>query len=76
LLAKKNRIPITWRKVDWLAWKDPYWEHCPPEELKRSREASQDETIKRINMNVPAMLLLTEQRFRDLNRTRDSTRGD
>ncbi len=66
LLALKNKIPITREKVDWLAWKDPYWEGIEPDKLKRSRDASQQETIKRIRMNVPAMLMLTEERFRDL----------
>jgi hypothetical protein len=66
LLAIKNKIPITRQKVDWLAWKDPYWEHVEPEKLKRMRESSQEETIKRIKMNVPTMLMLTEERFRHL----------
>ncbi len=66
LLALKNKIPITRQKVDWLAWKDPYWEHIEPDKLKHLRETSQQETIKRIKMNVPAMLLLTEERFGNL----------
>jgi hypothetical protein len=66
LLAMKNHIPITTQKVDWLAWKDPYWEHVEPDRLKSHREASREETIKRINMNVPCMLMLTEERFRHL----------
>jgi hypothetical protein len=49
LLAMKNQIPITTQKVDWLAWKDPYWEHVEPDTLKHSRETGRDETIKRIN---------------------------
>lgn len=66
LLAMKNKLPITRQAVDWLAWKDAYWEGVDPEALKRARESSRDETIKRIKMNVPAMTLLTEERFRDL----------
>ena len=66
LLAIKNRIPITTQKVDWLAWKDPHWEHVEPDELKYQREISQEETIKRINMNAPCMLMLAEERFRHL----------
>jgi hypothetical protein len=66
LLAMKNHVPITRSKVDWLAWRDAYWERIEPSELKRQRETSQAETIKRIKMNVPAMLMLTEERFRQL----------
>jgi len=25
LLAMRNGIPVTTRRVDWLAWEDPYW---------------------------------------------------
>lgn len=71
LLAMKNRIPITRQAVDWLAWKDPYWEHIEPEKLKHIRETSQQETIKRIKMNVPTMLMLTEERFKDLRISND-----
>jgi hypothetical protein len=66
LLAMKNRIHVTTKKVDWLAWKDPHWEHVAPDELKYQREISQEETIKRINMNAPCILMLAEERFRDL----------
>jgi hypothetical protein len=62
----KNHVPITRLAVEWLAWKDPYWEGVEPAELKRMRESSQAETTKRIKMNVPAMLLMTEERFREL----------
>jgi hypothetical protein len=66
LLAMKNHIPITTQKVDWLAWKDPYWEHVEPDKLRYHRETSQEEVFKRINMNVPCMLMLTEERFTHL----------
>ncbi|MBN1811987.1 MAG: hypothetical protein JXA14_09145 [Anaerolineae bacterium] len=66
LLAMKNGIPITTRKVDWLAWEHPYWEGIDPDELKHRQEASTDEVIKRIKMNVPVALMLTEERFRNL----------
>lgn len=66
LLAIKNGILITRESVDWLAWKDPYWEHIEYEKLKQMREHSQEETIKRIKMNVPSMLMLTEERFQNL----------
>jgi hypothetical protein len=66
LLAMKNGIPITTRKVDWLAWEHPYWEGIHPTELRRSREDNPDEVIKRIKMNVPVALMLTEERFRQL----------
>jgi len=66
LLAMQNKIPTVRQSVDWLAWKDPHWEHVTPAELKHIRETSPAETIKRINMNVPSMLMLTEERFRSL----------
>jgi hypothetical protein len=68
LLAMKNGIPITTRKVDWLAWEHPYWEGVDSAELKRRHEASPDEVVKRIRMNVPVALMLTEERFRALAR--------
>jgi hypothetical protein len=64
LLAMKNGIPITTQKVDWLAWEHPYWEDVDSDEFKRCRESSPDEVIKRIKMNMPAALVLTEERFR------------
>lgn len=66
LLAMKNGIPITTRKVDWLAWEHPYWAGINPGELKHDRESSPDEVIKRIKMNVPVASMLTEERFRNL----------
>jgi len=71
LLAMKNGISVTARKVDWLMWEDPYWQHIEPDQLKRSRETSREETVKRIKWNVPLMLMLTEARFRDLKALTD-----
>ena len=66
LLAMRNGIPVTTRRVDWLAWEDPYWERVDPADLKQAREASREETLKRIRMNVPVLSMLTEDRFRHL----------
>jgi hypothetical protein len=66
LLALKNKIPLTRRQVDWLAWKDAYWDGVEAAQLKRARETSQGETLKRIKMNVPVMEMLVEERFRTL----------
>jgi hypothetical protein len=64
LLAMKNGIAITTKKVDWLAYQHPYWEQVEPDKLEREREASREETVKRIEMNVPVALLMTEDRFK------------
>jgi hypothetical protein len=66
LLAAKHEIPIATKKVDWVLWEDPYWEGIPHKQLKAEREQSTEETIRRIRMNAPFMLLLTEERFRDI----------
>ena len=70
LLAMKNGIPVTTRKVDWLAWEHPYWDNVDPDELRRCWESSPDEVIKRIKMNVPVASMLTEERFRQLGVSR------
>lgn len=70
LLAMKDGIPITTRKVDWLAWEHPHWEGVDPTELRRSRESSPDEIVKRIKMNVPVASMLAEERFRQLGISR------
>jgi hypothetical protein len=67
LLAMKNNIPITAKKVDWVLWEDPYWEGIAPEILKQQREQSREETTKRITMNAPFLLVMAEERFRNLN---------
>lgn len=73
LLAIKNDVPVTTLQVDWLAWEDPFWEGVPPATLKRSRETSPGETLKRIRWNAPLMLMLAEQRFAE-TWTRDHAR--
>ena len=66
LLAAQHGIPIATKRVDWVLWEDPYWEGVPHEQLKTEREQSAAETIRRIRMNAPFMLLLTEERFRGI----------
>ncbi len=66
LLAAQHGIPIAAKRVDWVLWEDPYWEGIDPEVLRRQREQSADETIKRVRMNVPFMSLLAEERFKGL----------
>ncbi|MBL7064717.1 MAG: hypothetical protein ISS49_11020 [Anaerolineae bacterium] len=66
LLAMKNSIPITTKKVDWLAYQHPYWEQVEPDILKQEREASREETVKRIKMNMPVAFLMVEDRFKGL----------
>lgn len=66
LLAAKHGIPIATRQVDWVLWEDPYWAGVPHKQLKAEREQSAEETIRRIRMNAPFMLLLTEERFRGI----------
>jgi len=68
LLAMKAGIPITTRGVDWLAWQVAHWEGGDADLLRRAREHSRDEFVKRVRMNVPVMLLLTEERFASLAR--------
>lgn len=70
LLAIKDGIPITTRKVDWLVWEHPYWENVDPDALKRKQEASRDEVVKRIEMNAPVALMLAEERFRHIKASR------
>jgi len=66
LLAAKHGIPIAAKQVDWVLWEDPYWEGIPPQQFKAKREQSAEETIRRIRMNTPFMLLLAEERFRGI----------
>jgi hypothetical protein len=66
LLALKERLAVTTRAVDWLAWEDPYWENVAPERLKRERESSREETRRRIQMNASCLALLGEERFEGL----------
>jgi len=66
LLAARNRIPITVKRVDWLAWEDPYWEQADADTLKNAQENDHREVVKRIQLNAPIALLMAEPRFRDL----------
>jgi hypothetical protein len=66
LLAMKEGIAITTKQVDWLPYQHPYWEGIAPEAMRREREQSQAETLKRIRMNMPVSSLMTEERFRNL----------
>jgi hypothetical protein len=47
--------------VDWLFWEDPCIEGRDPAELRHEREASREETIKRLRANAPILRLLLEQ---------------
>ena len=64
LLAISNKTTIRSKKVDWLAWEDPFWEKANPNSLKKLREQSKEETFKRIKSNTPFLSLLTEERFK------------
>ena len=64
LLAISNKTAIRSKRVDWLAWEDPFWEKADPNSLKKLREQSKEETIKRIKSNTPFLSLLTEERFK------------
>jgi hypothetical protein len=66
LLAALSGVPIRARQVDWLAWEDPHWAGMAPDVLKRQRELDPQETAKRIKRTVSSMLMLTDDRFRDL----------
>jgi len=44
--------------VDWLAWEDPFVEGRPADALKREREASRQELVKRLGYVVPSLQLL------------------
>jgi len=64
LLAINDNVLIRSKKVDWLEWEDPFWEKVNPIQLKKLREQSKQETIKRIKSNIPFLSLLTEDRFK------------
>jgi hypothetical protein len=66
LLVAKNQIPITVKRVDWLAWEDPYWEQTDAHTLRRAQETNHQEVVKRMQLNAPIALLMTEPRFRNL----------
>jgi hypothetical protein len=50
---------IKTRKVDWLAWEDPFVLSRDPNELKYEREHSLEETRKRLSYVLPMMDTLT-----------------
>ncbi len=66
LLALMNSIQLATKKVDWLSWEDPFWEKVHAIVLKKEREQSQEETIKRIKTNLPFLELLVEDRFKKI----------
>ena len=47
------------RKVDWLAWEDPFILGQPADELRREREGSIAETRKRLGYVIPSLELLS-----------------
>ena len=50
---------INTRDVDWLAWEDPFILDLDPDDLKREREQSLDETNKRLKYVLPMLETLT-----------------
>jgi hypothetical protein len=53
------------REVDWLAWEDPFVIGCDAELLKREREASLEETHKRLAYVIPMLELLYQASRRE-----------
>jgi hypothetical protein len=53
------------REVDWLAWEDPFVTGCDAEQLKREREASPEETHKRLAYVIPMLDLLYQASRRE-----------
>jgi hypothetical protein len=51
---------INTKKVDWLAWEDPFIQGREAGDLKREREGSVEETQKRLSYVIPVLQLLTE----------------
>ena len=49
------------QEVDWLFWEDPFIEARDPDELRREREASSQETQKRLQANAPIIRLLLDR---------------
>ncbi|MFZ0548605.1 MAG: hypothetical protein WAM60_24360 [Candidatus Promineifilaceae bacterium] len=54
------RDEISTRPVDWLAWEDPFITSTDPELLKWEREASIDETRKRLGYVVPMLQMIVD----------------
>jgi hypothetical protein len=59
-VAIRLRDKIQTRDVDWLAWEDPFIYACDPARLKEEREASIEETHKRLSYVVPILRLLAD----------------
>jgi hypothetical protein len=49
------------QEVDWLFWEDPFIEARDADELRREREASLQETRKRLKANAPIIRLLLDR---------------
>jgi hypothetical protein len=49
------------QEVDWLFWEDPFIEGRDPDELRSEREASLQETQKRLKGNAPIIRLLLDR---------------
>jgi hypothetical protein len=49
------------QEVDWLFWEDPFIEARDPAELRSEREASLEETHKRLKANAPIIRLLLDR---------------
>lgn len=55
------RETIQTKTVDWLAWEDPFLLACNPDKLKREREESPQETLKRLTYLLPTLQLLRQE---------------
>lgn len=66
LLAHLYGIKIKTKKVNWLAWEDPFIEGVNSDKLKMLWENNQEENKKRIEMNIPFINILLEKRFNAL----------
>jgi hypothetical protein len=58
VLLLRDRLEM--QPVDWLFWEDPFIEGRDPAELRHAREASREETEKRLRANVPILRLLLD----------------
>jgi hypothetical protein len=66
LLGEKPII----KKTDWLSWEDPYIDGVDAAQLKSVRENDPLENIKRLEMNIPIINLLTQKRFYPLTQNK------
>jgi hypothetical protein len=53
-------------EVDWLAWEDPFILDCDPLALKHEREASAQETLKRLSYVLPMVERIIEFSSKEL----------